>query len=171
MLLVALVPRAYAAWTAVYFVPIAVLARAADLPLVAFKRMLWIQPFLLGAGLLALVQGEGFTAALSLAVKSTVSLATLQLLTLTTPFQELLGALRRIRLPKVLLLTLALLHRTSFLVLDEIQRLRRARKARTWSQSKRATWRSSSSVIAASFVRSTARAERISRAMQARGGP
>jgi cobalt/nickel transport system permease protein len=170
--LIALVPTARAAWTGLVLVVVAAVARAGRIPLGAFAlRVALVQPFVLGIALLALFQPGGVPIFISLATKSTVAVASVQLLAHTTPFHEVLGVLRSARVPALLLLVLSLLHRYVFLVAEESLRMRRARRARMWTATKRGTWRAFSSVIAASFVRSVARAERIALAMRARGGP
>jgi cobalt/nickel transport system permease protein len=139
-------------------------------PLSVFAaRIALAQPFILGVAILALFQHRGLAAFASIAAKSTASVAATQLLAHTTRFHDLLGALRRARVPAALIVTLALLQRYLSVVIDESRRMRRARAARTWQTSRWTTWRALSAVIAASFVRSLARAERISVAMRARG--
>jgi cobalt/nickel transport system permease protein len=127
------------------------------------------QPFVLGVAVLALFQGNGLAVFVALATKATVCVDVVQLLAHTTPFPELLRALRRARLPVALVLVLELLHRYLFLVVDESRRMVRARMTRTFHPNRRGTWRALSSVIAVSFVRSVMRAERIAVAMRARG--
>src|SRR5580658_9745909 len=146
---VVLVPVAHPLWTCAAIALLVAVVLAARLPLSAFLARLAV-----------------FAA---LALKSTACVAAVQLFAHVTPFYDLLEVLRRARVPSALVLALALLHRYLFVVIEESRRMRRARRARTWQASGWSTWKSLASVIAVSFVRSTARAERISIAMRARG--
>jgi cobalt/nickel transport system permease protein len=146
---------------------VAIIARVPLSTLLAHLAL--AQPFALGVAVLALFQGRGLLVFAALAIKSTACVTALQLLAFTTPFSELLDALRRARIPESLVLTLSFLHRYLFVLVEESRRMRRARLARTWRPSLWASWQALSSVIAVSFVRSVARAERIAVAMRARG--
>ena len=167
---VALVPVERAPWVGVVLVLVLALARISRIPLSAFAaRVALAEPFVLGVAVLALFQGRGLPVFLAVVVKSTTCVAAVQLLAHTTPFDALLGALRRARVPVVLVTTLALVHRYLFVLVEETQRMQRARAARTWRVRRWGLWRARSSVIAVSFVRSAERAERIYAAMRARG--
>jgi cobalt/nickel transport system permease protein len=145
-------------------------AIASRVPLSVFlARIALAQPFVLGVAVLTLFQHRGLTVFLAVAAKSTACVAATQLLAQTTRFHDVLATLRRARVPSALVVTLALLHRYLGVVIEESRRMRRARAARTWRASRWGMWTALSSVIAVSFVRSLARAERISVAMRARG--
>jgi len=167
---IAFVPVERALWTAPLLVAVLLGARAARVPIGAFfSRLAIAQPFVLSVALLALFRHRGLDVCAAIAVKSTACVAAVQLLSHTTPFPEVLAVMERMRFPRPLVATLALLHRYLYVLVDESRRMRQARAARTWQTDRRATWRSLSSVIAVSLVRSSARAERISAAMRARG--
>ncbi len=176
---VVLVPASRAAWLAAPFVLVAAVARASRVPPRAFfARLAIAQPFVLGVALLALFQPDGLRAFAIVAAKSTLCVAATQLLAQTTRLHDLLPALRRARVPEALVLAIALLHRYLFVVVDESRRMRRARAARTWTtspsshrslRSRAGAWRALASIVATSFVRSLARAERVAIAMRARG--
>jgi len=91
------------------------------------------------------------------------------LLTWTTPFQDVLRELRRLRLPTVMLTTLALMYRYLPVLAEESARMQRARASRTFSRRRRLAWQNITTVIGQLFVRSAERAERIYLAMCARG--
>ena len=146
---------------------VAVLAR---LPLGSVaRRLLLLEPFVLGVSLLALWQPAGGLVFAALVVKSTVCLLTMILLSSTTPFAALLQVLRRLRTPAIFVTTLALLYRYLFLLVDESQRLTRARTSRTIVPSRRRAWNLLGTGLGMLFVRSSERAERIYAAMLARG--
>jgi len=123
----------------------------------------------LGVAGLALLQPNGLNAMIVLVVRSTLSLMTMLLLTNTTPFAELLRVLRRVGLPELLVTTLHLMVRYLFVLVQESERMRRARRSRTFVTGRRLAWRSSATLLGQLFVRSSERANRIYAAMCARG--
>jgi len=138
-------------------------------PRYLLRRLLIAEPFALGVAALALWQPDGLRIFLVLLTKSSLCLATMILLTATTPFTDLLAALRRARLPAVFVTTLALLYRYLFVLRDEAARMRRARWSRSFAVTRAHRWRALATVAGQLFVRSTERAERIYAAMSARG--
>lgn len=138
-------------------------------PRFLLRRLLIAEPFALGVAALALLQPDGLRIFAVLLTKSTLCLATMILLTATTPFTDLLAALRRARLPAVFVTTLALLYRYLFVLRDEAGRMRRARWSRSFSVTRAHRWRALATVAGQLFIRSTERAERIYAAMNARG--
>jgi cobalt/nickel transport system permease protein len=133
------------------------------------RRLILLEPFVLGIAIMALFQPGGLTVFLTVVVKSTLCLFTMILLSNTTPFAELLSTLRRVGFPRLLVTVLALLYRYIFVLIDEAERLSRARESRTFRKSQLQRWHSLASLIGQLFVRSTERAERIFAAMLARG--
>jgi len=134
-----------------------------------FKRLLLLEPLALGIAVMALFQPNGTMIFLSIVTKSTLCLFTVILLSNTTPFGELLGVLSRIGVPRILITILALMYRYLFVLIDEGERLARARMSRTFSANRVRRWQALASLIGQLFVRSTERAERIYAAMTARG--
>lgn len=133
------------------------------------KRLLLLEPLALGIAFLALFQPNGTTIFLSIVAKSTVCLFTVILLSNTTPFEDLLRSLSRIGVPRILITILALMYRYLFVLIDEGERLARARMSRTFTTNRVRRWQALASLIGQLFVRSTERAERIYAAMTARG--
>jgi cobalt/nickel transport system permease protein len=133
------------------------------------RRLLLLEPFVLGIAIMTLLQPGGCIIFLTVVVKSTLCLLTMILLSNTTPFAELLNTLRRIGFPRLLVTVLALLYRYIFVLIDEAERLNRARESRTFGESRLQKWHSLASLVGQLFVRSTERAERIFAAMLARG--
>jgi cobalt ECF transporter T component CbiQ len=167
---VVLLPRgawwAYAAGAALLAV-LAVLSRVP--PRALGRRVLLLEPFVVGVAALSLLQQGGGSVFLSMLVKSTLCLSAMVLLAATTRFTDLLGVLWRLRLPALLVTSLALMTRYLTLLLDEAGRMTRARRSRTFGAGRAGIWRGSASVAALLFVRSSERAERIYAAMCARG--
>ena len=104
-------------------------------------------------------------------MRSTLCLLTMVLLSNTTPFSAILQVLRRVRVPGLFVTTLALMYRYLFVLVNEAERMHRARASRTFTRksSRHHLWRALGTVIGQLFVRSTERAERIYAAMLARG--
>ena len=132
-------------------------------------RLLLLEPFVIGIALLALLRPGGWPLFLSVMTKSTLCLATMVLLTATTRFSDLLGVLWRARVPALLVTTLALMYRYLFVLVEEMERMQRARRSRTFAAGKGAAWRGSAQVAGQLFVRTSERAERVYLAMCARG--
>ena len=118
---------------------------------------------------LALWQPGGGRIFAGLVLKSTLCLFTVILLSQTTPFSELLRVLQAWRVPPLLVTTVALMYRYLFVLVEETDRMRRARLSRTFDRQRARAWRSLASVLSQLFVRSSERAERIYAAMCARG--
>ena len=132
-------------------------------------RLLMLEPFVLGVAALSLLQPEGGRVFAAMLVRSTLCLFAMVLLASTTRFTDLLAALWRLRVPALLVTSLALMYRYLSLLVDETGRLQRARRSRTFEEGRAFAWRSSATVAAHLFVRTSERAERIYDAMCARG--
>jgi cobalt/nickel transport system permease protein len=148
-------------------VVVAVLSRVPARHLV--WRLLLLEPFVLGVALLSLLQPGGGRVFAAMLVRSTLCLFAMVLLASTTRFTDLLAALWRLRVPALLVTSLALMYRYLSLLVDETGRLQRARRSRTFADGRAFAWRSSATVAAHLFVRTSERAERIYDAMCARG--
>lgn len=163
-------PRAHVAWLAALAGLLVIIAALSRLPWrFLIRRLIFLEPFVLGVAAMSLFQPGGWRLFLVLAARSTLCLMTMILLANTTPFSKLLGVLRALHVPPLLITTLALMYRYIFVLIDETQRLRRARQSRTFTRGRRRAWKSLATIIAQLFVRSTERAERIYASMCARG--
>ncbi len=138
-------------------------------PRFLLRRLLIAGPFALGVAVLAVLQPGGLQIFIVMLAKSTLCLAAMILLTATTPFTDLLAALRRARVPGVFVTTLALLYRYLFVLADETLRMRRARMSRSFMPARAHHWRSLATVAGQLFLRAHDRAGRIFAAMSARG--
>jgi cobalt/nickel transport system permease protein len=170
VLAVVLLPRASWAAYAGAAVLLLLLAALSRLPAAALaRRLLLLEPFALGVAVLSLLQPDGLRVFAATLARSTLCLFCMVLLTGTTRFSAILRVLWRIRVPSLLVTTLALMHRYLFLLAQEAGRMQRARRSRSYVDGRASAWRSSASVVAQLFVRSSERAERIYSAMCARG--
>ena len=133
------------------------------------RRMLVVQFFIIGFGLLSLLVPGSRPIILAALIKSNLCVFAMLLLTWTTPFHDILRELRRLRLPSVILTTLALMYRYLPVLAEESGRMQRARASRTFSSAPGLAWRNLATIIGQLFIRSADRAERIYLAMCARG--
>jgi cobalt/nickel transport system permease protein len=133
------------------------------------QRLLVMEPLVIGLAVLSLFQPDGLSIFLFLVAKTSLCLFTMLLLANTTPFGDLLGVLKKARVPALLVTTLALMYRYIFVLVDESRRMRRARQSRTFIAKRAWAWRTSATVISQLFIRASKRAERIYAAMCARG--
>jgi cobalt/nickel transport system permease protein len=119
----------------------------------------------------------GLTRFFSIMVRSWVSVQMAILLTASTPFPDLVHALRHLRVPDILVATISFMYRYLFVLSDETVRLLRAREARSAQikgmrkQGGSLGWRAkvAGSMAGQLFLRSYERSERIYSAMLARG--
>ena len=123
--------------------------------------------------LTATVEGiEFFTSVL---IKSWASVTAAVLLTSTTPANGLLSALRALKMPAILVSVVMLMYRYLFVLVDETQRMLRARSARSAAvgpgSGGSVVWRAKSAggMAGSLFIRTLDRSERIYMAMLARG--
>jgi cobalt/nickel transport system permease protein len=133
------------------------------------RRLLWLEPMALGVAGLAFLQPSGAEVFVVLLTKSTLCLATLIVLSATTSFSDTLHVLTRLRMPRMLVTTVALMYRYLFVLVQELERMRRARASRTFAPRRKYSWMISASVVGQLFLRSSERAERIYAAMCSRG--
>lgn len=134
-----------------------------------FQRMMMMEPFVIGVSFLALFRDDGILFFLSLVSKSSLALFVMLLLSNTTPFEKILMMLKRVNFPPVLVTILALFYRYVFVLIDESEKMNRARESRMFVRSRKSAWKVRSIMIGELFIRSSERAERIYSAMRARG--
>jgi cobalt/nickel transport system permease protein len=108
--------------------------------------------------------------------KSWISVQAALLLTATTHFLEVLRALRALHLPKIMVAILSFMYRYLFILVDEAQRLLRARECRSAAHEAGRSggsllWRArvTGQLVGTLFLRSFERSERIYVAMLSRG--
>jgi len=132
-------------------------------------RILALSPLVLGVALVNACQATGRSHWLGVAERSLLCLLTVTLAANTTPFSGILRVLQKVRVPGLLITTIALMHRYLFVLADEAGRMRRARASRTFTRTRRFQWQTLSSVVGQLFIRASERAERVYEAMCARG--
>jgi cobalt/nickel transport system permease protein len=107
----------------------------------------------------------------SIVARSLLSVQVAILLTATTPFPDLLHALRHLGLPSLLVTIVSLMYRYLFVLADEATRLLRAREARSVGRGGSVVWRGrvAGHMVGQLFLRSYERSDRVYNAMLARG--
>jgi cobalt/nickel transport system permease protein len=113
---------------------------------------------------------DGLMMGLNAGLRVATDVAWAGLLMITTPFKDLLGALRWLRVPGVLVDTLAYIYRYVFLLYDEYNAMRNSAKVRGGFVDFHSSLSTSGQIAAKVFLRSYDRAGRVWQAMQARGG-
>ncbi len=91
-------------------------------------------------------------------------------LVLTTPFNQILSALRTFKVPAILVDTLGFMYRYFFMLWDETSAMRDAARVRGGFSGWARGMRTSGAILGAIFLRAYDRSQRISQAMRARGG-
>jgi cobalt/nickel transport system permease protein len=115
------------------------------------------------------VPRKGLLIVTNVCFKSTLSVLFLTLLISSTPFSDLISGLKELRVPPLLTDSLSFMYQYLFILIDEGERIARARDARLFGG--RWIWHASiiGYMIGTLFVRSFERGEIIYLAMKARG--
>lgn len=113
---------------------------------------------------------EGLKEGIAAAARVACDMAWMAALFLTTPFSEQILVLKRVRIPEVLLDTLAFMYRYVFLLWDEFVRMKTSAQARGGFSSRRRSMQTLSRIVAQIFLRAYDRSAQIHLSMQARGG-
>lgn len=149
---------------------LAALALISGVPARAFlRRFLHLAPFLAVAALLPFTRPGSLDRAIGDAAKAVYGCAAVVLLGATTPVDRLLGGLRGLRCPALVVMLLGILIRYLDLLRDEAARLRRAAIARGFTARNLRQSGVIGRLVGTLFLRSHARAERVHAAMLARG--
>lgn len=145
------------------------------------RRWLVVLPFLAAAAVLPLLGPKdiivlgvplsraGLAVLWNIAVKATLAVTAMTLLVASTHLADLLAALRRLKVPGVLVMLVGVTYRYVFILADEAARMRRAAVARGYGG--RWVWHAGAigRIVGVLFIRSYERGERVHGAMLARG--
>ncbi len=121
------------------------------------------------------ISAEGLRRFFTIMIGSWLSVQVALLLAFTTPFHDLIDALRELHLPRILVSIISFMYRYIAVLTDEGSRMLRARDARSAAGSGNAggsiRWRATVTgrMVGSLFLRAYERSERIYAAMQARG--
>lgn len=121
------------------------------------------------------ISAEGLRRFLTIMTGSWLSVQVALLLAFTTPFHDLVDALRELRMPRIIIAIISFMYRYLAVLTDEGARMLRARDARSAAGDGTAggsiRWRATVTgrMVGSLFLRAYERSERIYAAMQARG--
>lgn len=172
-----------------YGMIVALLALVSRVPLLhIFKRTVVIAPFIMVmaafipfmpggdpvfrlnfASVEIAVSRTGLLLFSSLAIKSFLSLASLIILTASTPFVRLLKALQDLRVPLIIIMVLSFMYRYIFVIEDEFMKMKQARDSRMTRQAGLFGFRSLANLVGVLFIRAYERSESVYMAMCSRG--
>lgn len=112
---------------------------------------------------------EGLWVAFGILAKSTLGVIVSILLSATTQSRELLMSFHKLKVPSILIQITSFMFRYTAVVVDEMNRMKIARLARGFEAKGLADWKILGQSIAALFIRSYERGERVHLAMLSRG--
>jgi len=136
-----------------------------------FKKSLVVIPFVvLIAIFIPFIKKEnGIILFWGIVIKSYLSILSMILLTSSTKFTNLLKALEKLKLPRIFIMIISFMYRYSFLIVDEVQRMQRAKESRTFQkQNPIYALKTLSNIVGVLFLRSYERGERVYLAMCSR---
>ena len=107
--------------------------------------------------------------ALTILAKNSLAFVATLVMAHVTPFPQLLAAMRGLGMPAVLVNTLQFMHRYLHVLTDELDRMLKARRSRTFRRTGRLDWGLLTGCIGILFLRAFERGERVHAAMLARG--
>jgi cobalt/nickel transport system permease protein len=102
-------------------------------------------------------------------IKNSLAVLTMLVLAGTTPFHTLLSAIRKLGMPALLVATLQFMDRYRHVLMNELNKMTTARRARTFNRRDSLAWSLLTGLIGLLFLRTFERAERVHGAMVSRG--
>ncbi len=159
---------AWAAFGALAIILLIVAAAARLHPIYVLRRMTIEVPFLLAAAVLPFTAEDGVALGATVALKVSISVLAMVILSSTTPFPSLLRGFEKLKVPRLILTIVAFMWRYLHVLAGEVSRMQTARAARGYSASW--FWQAASTgpLIATLFLRSLQRGERVYLAMMGR---
>jgi len=115
------------------------------------------------------VSGSGLLILWNVLVKASLGVFSIILLYSTTTFPKLVKGMEQLRLPKVFTVLFSFMYRYSFILVDEVQRMKRARDSRCFGGAWLWQVKTIGHMVGTLFVRSYHRGERVYLAMLSRG--
>jgi cobalt/nickel transport system permease protein len=154
-----------------YSLFVAFLIVVSKIPLLFFfKRLLTVLPFVLLVAIsIPFIQKDGWEIFISCLTKVVLIILSLILFIQTTKFNQLLNALRRLKVPGLIINLLSFMYRYLFILEDEILRKKRALDSRSGGRKDLRMMKSIANMVGSLFIHTYERAERIYLAMCARG--
>jgi len=141
---------------------------ALSLPFTETGKVVWTSPV---GCLLLTITDRGLILFATVLLKSWLSVMVSGLMVATTPFHDLLHAMRLLRVPAVLAGIISFMFRYLFVLVEEAQRMTTAREARSCGSGRSVAWQAQvlGGMIGSLFIRCYERSERIYAAMLSRG--
>lgn len=163
-----------------FFYPVIIFAFAEIPAAPILKRLLFIEPLIIGIGILnpllaketfqigGITLSVGWITFLSIVIKSGLTVTAALLLVAITGMDKLAAALRMLKIPKIFVLQLLLTYRYISVLVEEVARMLRAYSLRAPQQKgiQRSAWGSFAGQL---LLRTFDRAERVYQAMRLRG--
>lgn len=118
--------------------------------------------------LFGITVSTGMISGMVIVLKTMITITALQLLTMIIPFYRLGIVLRRVGVPELFVTQLLLVYRYSFLLAEEAASMQRARDIHSFKGKGKDLF-TTAKLIGSLLIRTTSRAEKIYRAMAARG--
>lgn len=150
------------------------LAVSARVPLLFIgKRLLIVLPFVVFVGLFVPFTTHEFSAGLlafaSLLCKAMLCATATLLLVTTTHFEALLKGFERLKMPKLVVMTISFMYRYIFILSDQIMSARQAKEARAPGMGNLASAKVLANILGTVFLKTYERGEEVYLAMCARG--
>lgn len=115
------------------------------------------------------VSYDGLVVFWNVLIKSYLSILCMILLTASTRFSDLLKALEKLKVPKLIVTLLSFTYRYIFVFQDELQSMTRAKESRSYGRKRWLNFKTLASIVGVLFIRAYERGERIYHAMRSRG--
>lgn len=159
---------AWAAFGALAAILVGLAALSRLRPLYVLGRMTIEVPFLLAAAVLPFTAEDGLALGGTVALKVSISVLAMVILSSTTPFPNLLRGFEMLKVPPLILTIVAFMWRYMHVLAGEVSRMQTARAARGYSANW--LWQATSvgPLLATLFLRSLQRGERVHLAMMGR---
>jgi len=122
-----------------------------------------------GTGLTVWLSNAGLQQALLVLVRTLSAIAAVYFLALTTPLTEIIGLLRRLRVPALLLELMVLAYRQIHVFAEVAGQMRTAQLSRLGDASLVSHWRSLSTLAAGLFLKAHLRSRQLHRSLLCRG--
>ncbi len=137
-----------------------------------FKRIIVIIPFVLFVAIFlpfANKDQQGWIIFWNVMIKSSLAVLATIMLSSTTNFHNLLKGFELLKFPKILIMILSFMYRYVFILVDEAQRMERARDSRYFGGEYLRQIKIICNIIGLLFIRAYERGERVYQSMSARG--
>ena len=130
------------------------------------------QEMILSVGLLGMVIGiseTGILSAVKVFLRALAAVSCLYYLSLSTPMSELLSALRKLKIPSLLLDLMNLVYRMIFIFLETVAVIHTAQKSRLGYVNLIASYRSLAGLVSSLFAQAYKKSDEMFTALEARG--